>query len=240
MFYDNLKAVCDSKNLKITPTIIKCGGAQGSISNWKKGSSPNSDIVARLAEYLNVSTDLLILGRETHASFPEEEQKIIDGYRNLNAENKIRISERIETLYELQTTENENEIVQHETTYIELYDLPVSAGTGIFLDSCDKTMIKIVRSDVTDDANFALRISGDSMEPFFYDSEIVLVRSQPQVEIGEIGIFILNECGYIKELGYDRLISLNDNYDDIPLHEYDSIYCRGKVIGSLEENDIIV
>ncbi|MGN0621966.1 MAG: S24 family peptidase [Porcipelethomonas sp.] len=239
MFYDNLKAVCSSKNLKITPTIIKCGGAQGSVSNWKKGASPNSDIVARLAEYLDVSTDLLILGHEASQTLSDEEQKIIDKYRNLSHENKIRISERIETLYELETSGNIEEIKQ-ETTYIELYELPVSAGTGIILDNCDKEMIKIVRSEITDEANFALRISGDSMEPVFNDGDIALVRSQPQVEIGEIGIFILNGCGYIKELGCESLISFNDKYSDIPLHEYDSIYCRGKVLGILEDDDIII
>jgi phage repressor protein C with HTH and peptisase S24 domain len=238
MFYDNLKAVCDSKNLKITPTIIECGGAQGSVSNWKKGASPNSDIVARLAEYLNVSTDLLILGKESSSSLSGEEQAVLEKYRSLTPENKIRITERLDTLREIEEAET-SVITVEETTYIELYELPVSAGTGIILDSCGKEMIKILRSEIADEANFALRISGDSMEPVFHDGDIALVRSQPQIEIGEIGIFILNECGYIKELGSGRLISFNDNYGDIPLHEYDSIYCRGKVIGILEKDDIV-
>lgn len=64
MFYDNLKAICDEKGVKITPIVNECGGAKGSISNWKKGASPNSDIVARLSVRLNVSTDLLIFGKE--------------------------------------------------------------------------------------------------------------------------------------------------------------------------------
>ena len=44
MFYDNLKQVCDEKGVKITPIVAECGGAKGSISNWKNGASPNSDI----------------------------------------------------------------------------------------------------------------------------------------------------------------------------------------------------
>ena len=237
MFYDNLKAVCQSKNLKITPTIIECGGAQGSVSNWKKGASPNSDIVARLAEYLNVSTDLLIFGHESSSSVPEDEKLLLDKYRKLSAENKIRVSERIDTLYEIDNNEK-CEIHKADTIYIELYDLPVSAGTGIYLDSCDKKMLKVIRSEIAEEANFALKISGDSMEPVFHDGDIALIRSQPQISVCEIGIFILNECGYIKELGQNRLISFNDKYNDIPLHEYDSIYCRGKVLGILEDDDI--
>lgn len=64
MFYDNLKAVCDEQGVKITPIVDECGGAKGSISNWKKGASPNSDIIAKLAVRLNVSTDLLIFEKE--------------------------------------------------------------------------------------------------------------------------------------------------------------------------------
>lgn len=62
MFYDNLKLECDKQNLKITKIVAECGGAKGSISNWKKGASPNSDIVARLSVRLNVTTDYLLFG----------------------------------------------------------------------------------------------------------------------------------------------------------------------------------
>lgn len=68
MFYDNLKAVCDAQGLKVTPIVAECGGAKGSISNWKKGAMPNSDIVAKLAVRLNVSTDLLIFGTDKRES----------------------------------------------------------------------------------------------------------------------------------------------------------------------------
>lgn len=62
MFYDNLKAVCDEKGLKVTPIVAECGGAKGSISNWKKGAMPNSEIVMKLSVRLNVSSDRLLFG----------------------------------------------------------------------------------------------------------------------------------------------------------------------------------
>lgn len=60
MFYDILKKECEKQGLKMTPLIVTCGGSKGSISNWKKGASPNSDIVVKLAHRLNVSTDYLL------------------------------------------------------------------------------------------------------------------------------------------------------------------------------------
>ena len=65
MFYDNLKAICDEKGIKITPLVAECGGAKGSISNWKKGAMPNSEIVMKLSVRLNVPTDRLLFGSET-------------------------------------------------------------------------------------------------------------------------------------------------------------------------------
>ena len=63
MFYDNLKAECERQGLKITPIVLECGGNKGSLSGWKKGASPNSDIVMKLSVRLNVSTDELLFGK---------------------------------------------------------------------------------------------------------------------------------------------------------------------------------
>ena len=78
-----------------------------------------------------------------------------------------------------------------------------------------------------------MRVSGNSMEPVYHDGDMVLIASQPTVEVGKIGIFIVNDEGYIKKFGGDKLISLNPDYDDIILNEDDSFYCKGKVIGVL-------
>ena len=94
-------------------------------------------------------------------------------------------------------------------------------------------MMEVESTSLTEMANFALRVAGDSMEPKFSDGDIILIKTQPCVDIGEIGVFILNDEGFVKQFGGNRLISLNKNYDDIILHEYDSFCCKGKVIGKL-------
>ena len=73
----------------------------------------------------------------------------------------------------------------------------------------------------------------DSMTPDISDGDIVFVKRQPSVEIGEIGIFIYDGDAYCKKLVYrDKhyyLRSLNSKYKDIALFG-DSIYTVGKVI----------
>lgn len=61
------------------------------------------------------------------------------------------------------------------TRQIKLFDIPVSAGAGRFLDSDAYELIDI-GSEVPDSADFGLRISGNSMEPEYIDGQIVWVH----------------------------------------------------------------
>ena len=108
----------------------------------------------------------------------------------------------------------------------------VSAGCGFELDEGDNwETIEISDTPEARRADYALTISGDSMEPVYYDGDIVLVKMQDTVEIGQIGIFILDGSGYIKKYCGDHLVSLNEDYDDIPLSDYEDVRCSGRVIG---------
>lgn len=123
--------------------------------------------------------------------------------------------------------------------YLDFPDLPVSAGTGVYLHDDYAEQIKVPVNDETLRANYALRVAGDSMEPRFHDGDIVLVETQPSVKVGEIGIFIYEGEAYIKEFGGDRLISLNSKYSDKQITDFSSFYCKGLVIGALDKKDIL-
>ncbi len=114
-----------------------------------------------------------------------------------------------------------------------IYDLGASAGTGVLLDSHYYEVAAMPDTPMTRKANFAIWVNGHSMEPKFNDGDLVLVRTQPAVDVGEIGIFIVNGNGFIKKQGEDKLISLNPDYDDVEISEWDEVYCKGKVLGKL-------
>ncbi len=258
MFYDNLKLVCDSKGLKITPIVAECGGAKGSITNWKNGATPNSDIVIRLAARLEVTTDFLLLGSDK-CTCSEEQEELLSLFNNLSPVDKGKVIERAEALAELATeramkkraaeqvksetktdmpvTENQRSDAGFQSNrpdeefYIDLCSLPASAGTGVQLDESYTEPMRIVHTPLAERANYAIRVSGNSMEPQYFDGDIVLVETCPEVEIGEIGIFIVNDQGYIKKRGSDRLISLNLEAPDVPINNGDVVYCRGRVLG---------
>ncbi len=115
------------------------------------------------------------------------------------------------------------------TRSIPLYDLPVSAGTGAFLDSDAYELIDVDET-VPLDATFAVRISGDSMQPRFVDQQVIYVKQQQSLEDGEIGIFLLNGDAYCKKLSSNKLISLNSKYAPIVFSEFDELRIYGKVV----------
>lgn len=116
---------------------------------------------------------------------------------------------------------------------ILLCSLPASAGLGEFLSDELSKIIEIPDTPLNRSADFVVQVNGDSMRPDFDDDDYLLVHKQPQVYEGEIGIFVINGCGYVKRFGGDRLESLNEKYDDIVFSEYDNVVCYGKVIGKV-------
>ena len=117
---------------------------------------------------------------------------------------------------------------------LALFDMPVSAGVGVFVDSPATEEIMIPDNDKTREADFALRISGNSMEPKYRDGDVLLVSNSDYVEVGELGIFILDGNGYFKIYGGDRLISMNKIYGDILLKDFENVSCVGRVVGKLK------
>ena len=68
--------------------------------------------------------------------------------------------------------------------------------------------IQVPASSVPAGAEFGIYVSGDSMEPRYHSGQIVWVKRCEELECGDIGIFVYDDCGYLKkyvELG-DRLI----------------------------------
>lgn len=114
--------------------------------------------------------------------------------------------------------------------HLRLYELPVSAGFGSYLDNNDYTMIE-VDSTVPLAADYAITVSGNSMTPRFIDKQIIFIHEQPTLDEGEIGIFSLNSEAYLKKLEKGHLVSLNPDYSPIPIGEFDDFRVFGKVVG---------
>ena len=230
------------------------------IGYWKSGDKlPNAENLIIIAKYFGTSIDYLLTGfehiNETNIRLTADEEKLLFLYNKLPLDSKSRILERAETLVELaaeraaQEADNTSKQVvsstktdlealpktkeadKHEIIY---YPYPASAGTGLFLDETKAKKKYIKPTPEALNADFAIPISGDSMEPYYSRGDIVLIESCPNVPMGKVGIFVLDGEVYIKEYGGDRLISYHEKYPPIMLKEFESAICLGRVLGKAE------
>ncbi len=222
-------------------------------------SSYKVDDLIKISEKFQLSLDFLIKGTDTaNVVLTDEEKDLLEIFKKLSSTDKTRISERAATLAELaaeraskeraakqpkkavQITapaadeQSEPEDDEPEQSLIKIMHsfYKVSAGRGFDLSGDeDWEEIEIPDTHEARKADYALTIQGDSMEPIYYNGDIVLVKKQDAVEIGQVGIFVLDGSGFIKKYNGDRLISLNEKYDDILLEDYSDCRCDGRVIG---------
>jgi len=152
----------------------------------------------------------------------------------LNAETYPRI-DKIEKMAQIFGV-SKADLVENQTALdkaissLPYYDTPVSAGNGAWLaEGHEYELCEF--EDAPEDADFALRVCGDSMAPYYVDDDIVFVKNSVLVESGQVGVFCLNGEGYLKMLQGNRLISFNSSYKPVIVSEFDSFYIAGRVVG---------
>ena len=203
------------------------------IYHWEKGSGrPDCEKIAKLCDLLDVSADELIGCKVMHHRPTATEWNMIQKYRALDEHGKEVVDYLIEVEHKrIAVAEKKPKL---RMLKIDYYTLPASAGTGNFLDGEFAEELLVPESEAAEQADFIISVGGDSMEPTFHNGDKVFVEKCDSVDVGEVGIFVVNGDVYIKEQGAGCLISHNDAYKPIPLTEHDSAFCCGRVLGVVE------
>lgn len=249
MIGDTLKRLRTKKGLTSEELCSKIGIKGGSYRNYERNDrKPDYDTLVKLADFYGVTTDYL-LGRPTaqpptdaleqlftEKSFSALEEELLRKYMELPHEARQAVVRFIndataKALQRKNGTAPQKLLVMKRSLHM------VSAGTGYDLNDSDAwETVTVKDTDDSRKADFLLEIEGDSMETTFHDGETVCVQQTPCVEVGEIGVFWVDGCGYIKELGNGCLISHNSSYDPIPLQGTEN-RCIGRVLGTADVID---
>lgn len=251
-YIDRIKKVKNERKITNQRLAELTGIPMGTLSKILAGisDSPKLANIISICDALGCSIDYIVTGREENPNnflLDDGEIQLIENYRTLDDHGKELVvlvlnkeKERItKEEYGLGSSTSRARVLERPAIYsgrrdLPLYDLPVSAGPGEFLDGAEFGMIHVPDGPVTRNASYALRISGNSMSPRYKDGDILMVENSESVELGELGIFILDNAGYFKKYGGDRLISLNPDYEDIFLSRFSSVKCIGRVLGKLK------
>ena len=228
---NRIKELRDLRNMTQQQLADLMGENSGRvIYNWEKSiSRPDSDKIVKLCAALQVSADEL-LGCNIEIQKPTvAEWNTILKYRAIDEYGRKTVDAVLDVEHERCIGAKRKARVLP----IDFFRIPVSAGMGTFLDSEDKETIYVLDSSTAEEADYVLEVRGNSMAPTFYDGDKIFIVKQDAVNLGEIGIFVVNGEVYVKELGNGKLISHNNTYKPIILSDTDSIYCCGKVLGTV-------
>lgn len=205
------------KNLTQDELAEQLGTTRQSISRYETGErKANQDILFELADIFKISINKFFPSVENVSS-------IETIYNQLEPPRQAKVY----NFAEYQLKEQNNKVVPL---------LGGAAANPTELSYGDSSYGETVEVNVPEKADCALVVKGDSMEPEYYNGDIVFYKTQPVIENGETAIVEINGDGVTLKKVYfnydeDKVIlrSLNNKYADRELNP-DQVRILGKVV----------
>jgi len=217
----------------------RLGVTPSTISNYENGQNAiREDILLRLLPVLDVDPNYLYQDAYVGKSFPlsTEEKSLILKYRSLLLSGRQTLQSVADALTVYQS-DLEAAVPAQSVRQVPLYRCPAAAGYAAPVFGEDFDYIDVT-GDVPRGTDFAVRIQGDSMEPWIRDNSVVYVNRDP-LSNGDVGIFCVDGEMLCKQYVRDRLgmvylFSLNRARADadvfLPRDSGRSMVCMGRVL----------
>lgn len=238
MVGDTLKRLRSERKLTLKQMGQILGVSHMTYQRYEKGDCDvSTDMLIKLAKFYHVTTDYLLGLEEQKNPLAEinvnvNDKSFIETYKQFPDWMKQVFIDVMQKLTEAAQSEEPVEAADTKTFIFDMLSIhKASAGAGYDLTDGDQWQsIEVVDTPEAHEADFAVKVDGDSMLPDFEDGDIVYIVKTAEVPVGKIGLFQQDGKGYIKKAGKNHLISLNPEYDDI----YGAVETKGLVIGKAE------
>lgn len=231
---------CRREELGITQQELaeRLGVKKSTIGSYETGKSmPREKVLLDLFDVIAAEPNDLF--RDSFSSKADEltprERELVERYRALSKKGRIAIGAVLDAAQESAS----KPVLLPErkpSRMIPLFTSPAAAGYASPILGEEYEMIDAEKAP--DGAAFAVRISGDSMEPYIHDGSVVYVGRAP-LQNGDIGIFCVDGDAFCKQyyrdaLGMVYLFSLNRGRSDadvlIPAGSGHTLTCFGRVL----------
>lgn len=201
----------------------KIGMSKNAIGNYEKGfRSPKKNTMFDLAKAFSISIDDL---------FPPVQKDSASDIQSIYDELEPNRQRKVVTYAEKLRDEQEKRIkakINEVSEVISLYQVEVVSETaaacgfnyGFGYEDTDRETIEVDEKPPHHD--IATKVSGDSMQPVYQDGDILyLVDKGLTTYSGDLAVIAYGDRSYFKKIytenGRLRLVSLNDEYEDIIL-----------------------
>lgn len=92
MFYDVYQNLCKDIGKSATGVALELNIARSTVSNWKKtGTTPQAEILQKVADYFNVSTDYLLEKEETSPAKSAEDETLDELLERLKSREEMKM-----------------------------------------------------------------------------------------------------------------------------------------------------
>lgn len=232
-----LKTLRTEKRLTQKDLSSLTGFGQNTISQHENGSrSMGEQDIETYSKALGINPKkfLSIFVNRNDNEIDEETNSVINIMNKLTPSRRSVVKDcAIQQLNEQNKVIN---IANYKTTEIAVYGA-VSAGRGEYLGTTNPEIVTI--EGTAPEHDYAVRVNGDSMEPLFQNGQFIFVRKvdgDDEVRSNQIVVATFNGDAYVKKFIADpinnkcKLVSLNPEYADIEIHEYDEFDIIGIVV----------
>lgn len=244
MFWTNYVKYCEmlGKSPNAVAEAAKAVKSSGSVTGWRNGAMPRSTSLVALANYFTSNgipcTPEDLLSDGSNAETPDWLKEFAKKFSALDSHGKQLVDLVLTAEYERCTAleiEKDN-IVDLGTIRHYLYS--PAAGTNGLISGEDYEDIPRT-PDMPESADFCLTVSGDSMEPYIMDGQMVFVKETAPINDFDVGVFFYDGSTYVKQYcpSYDGsvyLLSANPKREDanitVKRDSASSLVCFGKVI----------
>lgn len=223
------------------------GYGDSTITGYENGTNkPNLDIFIKLCKIFDRDPNYFLQDYITGIApqLNPEDQYIIDRYKSLTLHDKEIVDHIFNMKPEIiKPIIRYESIVADDVIYFPLVRQKASAGIGdtTHQSSNETNRIGFPLSEVPEGVTHAIVIDGFSMEPMFFDGQIVFINAGKDCNDGDFGIFQVTTPDktdvYCKQLKYDNqgrkyLHSVSERADDPEFIESDEtiLQCIGKII----------
>ncbi len=207
---------------------------KNAVGAWEAGRSrPDVAGIPVLCRELSMPISTFFgLGREE-----DDCGEVVARYIRLNDYNRRVVLNQMDMLYDLQCSSQPE---PQNRKLVKIYNSSLSAAAGVSygIGEDEGKPVYLVDDPITRQANIIINVSGDSMEPTFHDGDRVLVKKCNSLREGEIGIFITDDMGYIKEYRKEGLLSHNRAYPMMHFSEFDQVKVYGRGLGRIQKEQI--
>lgn len=210
------------------------GISKSSVRNWECGlTRPDPQYLYRLFTIFNVEPNEFFNIKGVGGSLTSQERSLVDCFRALDDNGKDAVITFAEAMNE-KAYHRKLVIAYGKMNSVENHGRRASAGSGEdWPDYSETEKVILFDNPFVSQADEIITVSGKSMEPQFMDGDAVLVKYCTELRNGDIGIFYVPGMGgVIKQKAWDRLHSINPEFDDIFPYE-EGAQIVGRVLCSI-------